>query len=374
MTVVVERERRVGRVVEIASLHTFDQLVAEGARRMEGWRLRDVDLRDRTAALLGLDPAGALLLGCELTDAAAGHLHGGGAVVFPEVPDAPVDAYRHDLYSPAELYGPLADGGSVYEDSLDARVYAWSQRPQPPAEQAVAGALHDAAIEAALDRSIAGQRLVGVMGGHAVARGDDSYRAAAELGRALTRADLIVATGGGPGAMEAANLGAFFAIAADEALDDALARLSAVPSFRPSVTAWAAAGFDVRRRWPGGDGGIGVPTWFYGHEPPNAFADRIAKFVQNSLREATLLQRCNGGIVFLPGAAGTVQEIFQDACENYYAEPPNVAPMVLVGRHHWTETLPAWPLLRALAADRPMGGVIELVDTPAEAVAVLASA
>ena len=30
---------------------------------------------------------------------------------------------------------------------------------------------------------------------------------------------------------------------------------------------------------------------------------------------------CDAGIVFLPGAAGTVQEIFQDACENYYASP-----------------------------------------------------
>ena len=55
------------------------------------------------------------------------------------------------------------------------------------------------------------------------------------------------------------------------------------------------------------------------------------------MREATLLNRCTGGIVFLPGAAGTVQEIFQDACENFYADPASVAPMVLVGSRHWTE-------------------------------------
>ena len=107
-----------------------------------------------------------------------------------------------------------------------------------------------------------------------------------------------------------------------------------------------------------------MPTWFYGHEPPNAFADRIAKFVQNSVREATLLARCNGGIVFLPGAAGTVQEIFQDACENYYAEPSMIAPMVLVGEQHWTVDLPAWPLLQALAGERTMSSRIALVDTP----------
>ena len=111
-----------------------------------------------------------------------------------------------------------------------------------------------------------------------------------------------------------------------------------------------------------------MPTWFYGHEPPNAFADRIAKFVQNSVREATLLARCNGGIVFLPGAAGTVQEIFQDACENYYAEPSMIAPMVLVGERHWTVDLPAWPLLQALAGERTMSSRIALVDTPDAAV------
>ena len=88
-----------------------------------------------------------------------------------------------------------------------------------------------------------------------------------------------------------------------------------------------------------------------GHEPPNPFATSIAKYFKNATREAILLQVCNAGIVFLPGAAGTVQEVFQDACENYYADPASIAPMVLVGREHWTRTVPAWPLLHSLARD-----------------------
>ena len=367
------RDRHLGRVVEVSSLAVFDALVAGGARRMVGWRVRDVDLSGRTSALLALDPAGALVLGCALEPTGDRHLRERGAVVFPDVPDVPVDPYRADLYTPDELYAPVVEGGATanYEDTLDARVYAWSQSPGGRPDDAVAGALHDAAVLDALDRSIDGARIVGVMGGHALRRDEPAYRAAAELGRALTRGGATVATGGGPGAMEAANLGAFLAAAPDVALDGALDVLAAVPSFRPAVAPWAAVAFEVRRRWPGGDGGLGVPTWFYGHEPPNAFADRIAKFLQNSVREATLLARANGGIVFLPGAAGTVQEIFQDACENYYADGPRVAPMVLVGVEHWTVRLPAWPLLRALAAERPMDDRVHLVDAPSEAVRLL---
>ena len=87
-------------------------------------------------------------------------------------------------------------------------------------------------------------------------------------------------------------------------------------------------------------------------------------------REAILLAVCDAGIVFLPGAAGTVQEVFQDACENYYADPATVAPMVLVGHDYWTRTLPAWPLLKRLANDRHMEAHVHLVDSVSEAAAL----
>jgi predicted Rossmann-fold nucleotide-binding protein len=116
---------------------------------------------------------------------------------------------------------------------------------------------------------------------------------------------------------------------------------------------------------------LGVPTWFYGHEPPNPFPTHVAKYFRNALREDTLLHVCTGGIVFLPGAAGTVQEIFQDACENYYAEPERRTPMVLVGEEYWTRTFPAWPLLQALAATKQFTGGVFLVDSWTEAADVL---
>ena len=172
----------------------------------------------------------------------------------------PVDAYRSALYTADELYGGLEDG---YRATLDGRAYAWSQMPGVRPDAAVAQALHDAAVEEALDDLVAGRRVVGVMGGHAAERGTPAYREAAELGRALARDGALVATGGGPGAMEAVNLGAAMAGHADAALDEAIAALAAVPSFRPSVDRWAAVAMAVRARWPG-DGGLGIPTWAYG--------------------------------------------------------------------------------------------------------------
>ena len=359
--------RRVGRIVEVESLAVFDELVAGGARRMRGWRMRGVDLRRRTPALLALDPAGALLLGCRLTKRADAHLRSHGAVVFPELPALPVDAYRSALYTADELYGGLEHG---YSTTLDGRAYAWSQMPGVRSDDAVAQALHDSAVEEALDDLVASRHVVGVMGGHAAERATTAYREAAELGRALARDGALVATGGGPGAMEAVNLGASLAGYPDGTLDEAIATLAAVPSFRPSIERWATVAMEVRSRWPG-DGGLAVPTWAYGAEPPNVFAGAIAKYFQNAIREATLLRRCVGGIAFLPGAAGTVQELFQDACENYYAESPMVAPMVLVGTEHWTADVPAWPLLTALARGREMRSRVHLAGTVAAAASLL---
>jgi predicted Rossmann-fold nucleotide-binding protein len=277
--------------------------------------------------------------------------------------DAPVDPYRVSLYTPAELYDV-----TPYTDSLDARAYAWSHHPPGP-QATLAQALHDHAIDQALMSWLPGRRLVGVMGGHDLDRSSAGYADAARLGWMLGQ-EYVVATGGGPGAMEAANLGGFLSGSSRDDLARAVGSLAGVPSFRPSVDQWAAKAVTVVDGVSGRDT-LGVPTWFYGHEPPNLFATAIAKYFRNATREAILLQICDAGIVFLPGAGGTVQEIFQDACENYYATPESVAPMVLVGRTYWTETLPAWPLLQALSHGRAMEGHIHLVDTVDEAAGLL---
>jgi predicted Rossmann-fold nucleotide-binding protein len=114
-----------------------------------------------------------------------------------------------------------------------------------------------------------------------------------------------------------------------------------------------------------------VPTWFYGHEPPNVFAGQIAKFFSNALREDLLLVAVTAGVVYLPGAAGTVQELFQAATPGYYS-PDGGVPLVLLGREHWSRRLPAWELLTALAGDRGLAERIHLLDDEDDVAAVLA--
>ena len=351
---------------EIESPEELDRLVASGATSMRHWRLQSLDLRTRGDLLRRLDARGALLLGCRLDPDTEEHLRRHGALLFPRVPNVPVDPYRATLYSPEELYAGL-DGG--YDATPDAQAYVWQRAGYDLADD-LAQALHDHAIDDALAEYTRPRRLVGVMGGHAIERGSEAYVSAARLGRALTRAGLTVATGGGPGSMEAANLGGYLAAHDGEVLDEAVSMLAAVPSYRSSVRDWAEVALAVRRRWEGTDS-LGVPTWFYGHEPPNPMASSIAKYFKNAVREDVLLHLCDAGIVFLPGRAGTVQEVFQDACENYYADDREVAPMVLVGVEHWTRELPAWPLLQSLARDRAMADRVHLVEDIDQAVALL---
>lgn len=367
------------RHTEIDDLSAFDHQV-ELTRSLHGWFLQSVDLSERSGPLIDREVTGAVFLGCQFAEGVENLLRLRGALIFPSLPHVPFDPYRSSLYDADDLYG-----SGAYSSGPDATVYAWSQHwhREHDLQGDLAITLHDHAITEALDDAVGpavvpSSRLVGVMGGHALRRGEPGYRQACELGARLTRAERIVLTGGGPGAMEAANLGAYLSQQDDweQACTDAMAVLAAHADFHHDLDGWARAALEVRRRWPAERAGrsVGIPTWFYGHEPPNAFATWIAKYFTNALREDTLLARCRGGIVYLPGAAGTVQEVFQAVTENYYAAHlDNIAPMVLVDTDHWTHHLPVWPLLQALGRDRAMGERIHCVDTVDAAVEILTS-
>jgi hypothetical protein len=173
--------------------------------------------------------------------------------------------------------------------------------------------------------------------------------------------------------MEAANLGALMANRTDANLIETIERLAAAPDFHDHEP-YTAAALSVPRDDPAA-GGLSIPTWLYGHEPANLFAGAIAKYFSNALREDTLLRVARGGVVFAPGWAGTVSEIFQAATKAFYRTDGEPAPLVFLDTAYWTQTVPVPALLSPLLAASPHGDLrrlIHITDEVPHAVSVLA--
>ena len=211
------------------------------------------------------------------------------------------------------------------------------------------------------------------MGGHALDRDAPFYRTVATLGRALTRGGFSVATGGGPGVMEAANLGAWLAPFADDALDDALAMLAPASNYAADPDGYVERALAVRARWPRGGESLGVPTWVYVDEPTSAFATHIAKYFTNSIREDGLLAIARSGVVYAPGGAGTQQEIFTDTAQNSLTLYKVRSPMIFFGRRFFEREHPELvTAARRQAAAFDWSELVAVCDEPDEVVAFIA--
>jgi len=138
----VRRSR--GRGVEVDTLADFDHRLSSGTTSLRGWRIRDVDLRQRSPQLGNLSVAGALFLGCRFAAGDAERVEARGAIVVSDLPLAPVDLHLDHLYRPEDLYD-----APTYADSLDARAYAWSQTAHDR-DATMAKSLHDHAVDVAL--------------------------------------------------------------------------------------------------------------------------------------------------------------------------------------------------------------------------------
>jgi predicted Rossmann-fold nucleotide-binding protein len=262
------------------------------------------------------------------------------------------------LYTIEDLLAGLDPKGKMsYLTTFDFRQFAGFVRAGGSAprdlQDRLAQTTHDAGIAQGLqDYILIGKPLVGIMGSHSTARSDASFRMTADLCRRLSREGFLIATGGGPGAMEAGHFGAWFANASDGAYEAGLAEIGTVPRIpnfdgllddagvmvpgkEPVVEQahdWLMAALRARDLVDADPGeSVAIATWLYGAEPTMPFATAYAKYFQNSIREEALVHGASAGIVYARGGGGTIREIFQDVEQNYYARSvAEFTPMIFV--------------------------------------------
>ncbi|WP_052321331.1 hypothetical protein [Pseudomonas fluorescens] len=291
------------------------------------------------------------------------------------IPHPPFNPIHDGLYHADELLSGFSpdDPLSVIQ-TIDYRSYLYfQQKGRTTITDPFAGmmqALHDASIVQGMNRFLHdhlenGRRPVAIMGGHREDRGSKTYRAVAKIAQMLSEYGFVVASGGGPGCMEAAHLGSLFAGQGAKALTVSIDRLAnEAPSlpknmgnvltqnketrgwfineeYAKELAAWMMPAWRIAQERKAHlrpeNQSLAVPTWHYGHEPLTPLATHIAKYFLNSIREDVLLALASSGIIYSEGRAGTLQEVFQDASQIYYRETGDpVTSMVFFDSVFWT--------------------------------------
>ncbi len=344
-----------------------------------------LDLTGHASVFENRDVTGLLLLGCTSANDLLSDLSRRGALNFPTLPGLPYHPYRGHLYTVEELFDPPSflervqcGGTTAYRETADGKIYehfckAGRSRPKDIGES-LAQRLHDHSITDCIESLIAGKAVVGIMGGHSMLRNDPAYHRIAYLARALCQEGFFLISGGGPGAMEACHLGVHFVDRSEKDLEVALAMLEQAPDFH-AIDDWIRVGLETREHFPVPDSkravSLGVPTWHFGHEPPNVFASHIGKYFSNSVREDGLVTIAEHGLVFAKGSAGTIQEIFQDQTQNYYQTEGPPSPMILLGEDFWKWRRPIYPLLCSMASGRPYDNHLHITDSNEAIVEIL---
>ncbi|MDP9418524.1 MAG: TIGR00730 family Rossman fold protein [Actinomycetota bacterium] len=174
-------------------------------------------------------------------------------------------------------------------------------------------------------------RAVSVFGSARTPRTSDEYALGVEVGRRLAEAGFAVITGGGPGAMEAANRGA-----------------------------WETGGTSV---------GLGIELPF--EQSMNEWIDIGINFRYFFARKTMFVKYAQGFIV-LPGGFGTLDELFE-ALTLVQTHKVTQFPVVLMGTRYWSGLI-GW-LRGTMLADGKISApdidLMHLTDDPAEAVAIV---
>jgi uncharacterized protein (TIGR00730 family) len=172
---------------------------------------------------------------------------------------------------------------------------------------------------------------ISVFGSARTPRTDPEYALAERLGAALVEAGFAVITGGGPGAMEAANKGAS-----------------------------EAGGVSV---------GLGIELPF--EQGINQWVDLAVNFRYFFARK-TMFVKYAQGFAVLPGGFGTLDELFE-ALVLVQTQKVTSFPIVLVGRDYWQGLLD-WvkgPVLQRGMISPPDVELLNVTDDVDEAIAIL---
>eukprot|EP01094_Clydonella_sp_ATCC50884_P025259 TRINITY_DN6579_c0_g1_i1.p1 TRINITY_DN6579_c0_g1~~TRINITY_DN6579_c0_g1_i1.p1 ORF type:complete len:430 (+),score=89.80 TRINITY_DN6579_c0_g1_i1:75-1364(+) len=351
---------------EIETFHEFETRLRDlglshpSQVKLAGWVFQAVDFtRASVEDFRQYDVSDAYFWGCDFPEGIrANDLRERGAHVLEQEPRLPFKMFRSFMYTQKEM------------QECDQVVYKWYKQRNLSSAGALklrmAMLAHDFSIHDALYDYLEGKSVVTVMGGHAMKRASPEYAQVVRLAWLLAREGFVVATGGGPGAMEAANLGAFLADKSPERVERALELISS-PSPHAHEHEHEFNDYYAPRLvvseigQPSQMPSLGVCTWYYGHEPPNRFASFHAKMFDNAVREDDLIAIANCGIIYTPGSAGTRQEIFQDACRNHYAGEDKARPMMFLNEDFWKES-GVFELVKKSAGDLPYSKLLLCTD------------
>ncbi|AUZ87590.1 TIGR00730 family Rossman fold protein [Arthrobacter agilis] len=174
---------------------------------------------------------------------------------------------------------------------------------------------------------------ISVFGSARTARDSSYYAMGEEVGRRLVESGYAVITGGGPGAMEAANKGACEAGGTSVGLGIEL-------PFEQGMNEWVDLGINFR--------------YFFARK--------------------TMFVKYASGFVVLPGGFGTLDELFE-AMTLVQTGKVTSFPIVLIGKDYW-RPLVEWiegTLLAEGTVSRQDLSLLQLVDTAEEAVRIVAA-
>lgn len=335
-------------------INSIDDLPApeEGTGLVGHYAFQYIDFNEAAEYAMNNIFVDCCFFGCDLIPAQYRLLR--DCLVLPRMQQV-FPAFTPELYTKDTLYeGFDSRDPESFSRSYDARVYSDYKASGVVSEDirvTLSRSLHDHSIFDAMKDFLMRhgvRKIVGVMGGHGVARSDEGYRKIVFLSKKLTEKGMMMLSGGGPGAMEATHVGAWMAGRTKAETEEALDILVSAGEADPAE--WLRSSYEVMTRYPQKKYvSLSIPTWYYGHEPSTPFATHIAKFFMNSVREDMILSIAVGGIIFTPGSAGTMQEIFQVAQKLHYDTYGRTSPMIFLGKKFYTEEIPVYPFLEDLS-------------------------